>query len=39
MVGDKIIVYPGRGRHHSRGKDGGKVTVSKRDFLDWLHLN
>lgn len=35
--GDKIIVYPGRDRHHSRGKEGGKVTVSKREFLEWLH--
>ncbi|GEM_PF-1729681 len=35
--GNKIIGYPGRDRHYSRGKEGGKVTISKREFLDWLH--
>ena len=35
--GDKIIGYPGRDRHFSRGKEGGKVTISKREFLDWLY--
>lgn len=34
--GDKIIGYPGRDRHYSHGKEGGKVTISKREFLDWL---
>lgn len=35
--GNKIIGYPGRDRHYSHGKEGGKVTISKREFLDWLH--
>ena len=34
--GNKIIGYPGRDRHYSRGKEGGKVTISKRELLDWL---
>lgn len=36
MDGDKIIGYPGRDGIFSRGKEGGKVNISKRDFLDWL---
>jgi len=36
LVGDKIIDYPGRDGVFSRGKEGGKVNISKRDFLDWL---
>lgn len=35
--GSKIIGYPGRDRHYSRGKEGGKVTIGKREFLDWLY--
>jgi len=35
--GNKIIMYPGRDRQWSRGKDGGKVTVSKREFFTWLY--
>ena len=34
--GDKIIRYIGRDREYSRGAMGGKVAVSKREFLDWL---
>lgn len=34
--GDKIIGYPGRDGIFSRGKEGGKVTISKRGFLAWL---
>ena len=34
--GDKIVGYPGRDGVYSRGKEGGKVNVSKREFLDWL---
>jgi len=34
--GDKIIGYPGRDGRFSRGKEGGKVNISKREFLDWL---
>jgi len=36
MDGDKIISYPGRDGVFSRGKEGGKVNISKRDFLDWI---
>jgi hypothetical protein len=34
--GSKIIGYPGRDGKHSKGKEGGKVIVSKRAFLAWL---
>lgn len=34
--GDKIVSYVGRDREYSRGADGGKATVSKREFLAWL---
>ena len=34
--GDKIIKYPGRDGRYSRGKEGGKVTIGKREFLTWL---
>lgn len=34
--GDKIIMYPGRDGRHTRGKEGGKVNISKREFLMWL---
>lgn len=35
--GNKIIGYPGRDGRFSRGKEGGKANISKREFLDWLH--
>jgi hypothetical protein len=34
--GSKIIGYPGRDGRHSHGKEGGKVNISKREFLVWL---
>lgn len=34
--GDKIICYPGRDGRYSVGKEGGKVVISKREFLAWL---
>ncbi|HUX91736.1 MAG TPA: hypothetical protein VMV48_13715 [Gallionellaceae bacterium] len=34
--GDRIICYPGRDGIFSRGKEGGKVNISKREFLTWL---
>ena len=34
--GNKIICYPGRDGRFSYGKEGGKVTIGKREFLDWL---
>lgn len=34
--GDKIIGYPGRDGIFSRGKEGGKINISKREFVDWL---
>lgn len=34
--GDKIIRYPGRDGRFSRGKEGGKVIIGKREFLAWL---
>ncbi len=34
--GDKIICYPGRDGRFSLGKEGGKVIISKREFLTWL---
>lgn len=34
--GDKIFKYPGRDGRFSRGKEGGKVNISKREFLMWL---
>jgi hypothetical protein len=36
LVGDKIIGYPGRDGIFSRGKEGGKVNISKKEFLNWL---
>lgn len=33
---DEIIRYPGRDRLYSYGKEGGKVRVSKRQFIEWL---
>lgn len=34
--GDRIIGYPGRDGVYSKGKEGGKVNISKREFLGWL---
>ncbi len=34
--GANIIQYVGRDREYSRGKYGGKVKVSKKEFLEWL---
>lgn len=34
--GSKIIGYPGRDGRFSHGKEGGKVNISKREFLAWL---
>ena len=34
--GDRIICYSGRDGRYSRGKDGGKSNVSKREFLAWI---
>lgn len=34
--GDKIIGYPGRDGRFSIGKEGGKINISKREFLAWL---
>jgi len=34
--GDKIFAYPGRDGRLSKGKEGGKVNISKREFLMWL---
>jgi hypothetical protein len=35
----KIIVYPGRDGRYSRGKEGGKVNIRKREFIHWLQSN
>ena len=34
--GKTIICYIGRDREYSKGKDGGKVTISKKEFIEWL---
>lgn len=34
--GTKIIRFVGRDREYSRGSDGGKVSVSKTEFIIWL---
>jgi len=34
--GDKIFRYIGRDRQYSHGAMGGKVTVSKKEFIEWL---
>lgn len=36
LDGDKIIAYPGRDGRYSRGKEGGKVNIGKREFLAWI---
>ena len=34
--GNKIFRHIGRDRQHSHGAMGGKVTVSKKEFIEWL---
>ena len=34
--GKEIICYIGRDREYSKGKDGGKVNISKKEFIEWL---
>ena len=34
--GANIVQFVGRDREYSQGKYGGKVKVSKKDFLAWL---
>lgn len=34
--GSRIVRYIGRDREYSHGAEGGKVTVSKKEFLAWL---
>jgi len=34
--GSKIVCYVGRDRENSHGTQGGKGTVSKKEFLEWL---
>ena len=33
---DQIICYPGRDGVYSHGKEGGKVKIPKRSFIDWI---
>lgn len=33
---DQIISYPGRDGAYSSGKEGGKVSVSKKSFIEWI---
>ena len=33
---DQIISYPGRDGAYSSGKEGGKVRVSKKSFIEWI---
>lgn len=33
---ERIVLYPGRDGRFVRGREGGTVTVSKREFLEWL---
>jgi hypothetical protein len=33
---DKLITYPGRDQAFSRGKEGGKVNVTKKEMIEWL---
>lgn len=33
---DRIVSFPGRDGAFSRGAEGGRVSVSKREFLEWL---
>lgn len=34
--GEKIIQYVGRDRQFSRGSEGGKAHIGKKEFIDWL---
>ena len=34
--GTNIIQYAGRDREYTRGKEGGKLKISKMKFLEWL---
>jgi hypothetical protein len=34
--GKRIVSHPGRDGQYSRGALGGKITVGKRAFIDWL---
>ena len=33
---NQIINYPGRDGDYSSGKEGGKVRVSKKSFIEWI---
>ncbi len=33
---NKLITYPGRDQAFSKGKEGGKVVVTKKDMINWL---
>ena len=33
---DQIISFPGRDGAYSSGKEGGKVRVSKKSFIEWI---
>ncbi len=34
--GKTIICYIGRDREYSKGREGGKVTIPKKEFIEWL---
>ena len=34
--GDRIIAYPGRDGRYTRGKEGGKIYIRKRELLAWV---
>ena len=34
--GTTIFCYVGRDREYSRGANGGKSSVSKKEFIEWL---
>ena len=34
--GNRIFRYIGRDREYSRGAEGGKVSISKKEFIEWL---
>lgn len=34
--GTKIFCYVGRDRQYSRGANGGKLVVRKKEFVEWL---
>lgn len=37
--GTTIFCYVGRDRQYSRGANGGKSSVSKKEFIEWLLSN